>query len=57
MDGELLDNKKKVVKNYIVKQFIKNILSVGFLDSLFNFIIQIFLIFSHLTNINNIFKN
>ena len=57
MDGKLLDSKKEVVEDYIFKWSIKNILSLGFLDSLSSFIILISLIFSHLADISNIFKD
>ena len=57
MYNKLLNGKEEVIKNYIFKQSIKNILSLDFLDSLFSFIILVPLIFSHLTNIRDIPKD
>ena len=57
MNGKLLNSKKEVVRDYILKQFIKNILSLGFLDGFPSLITLVSLIFSHPTNVKDIFKD
>ena len=57
MGCKLLNNGEEVIKDYLFKQFIKNILSLGLLDGLSSFITLVFLIFSYLTNIKDIPKD
>ena len=57
MDGKLLGGRKEVIGDYIFERSVKNTLSLGFLDSFSSFIILIPLIFYHLTNIRDVFKD
>ena len=57
VDGELLGSRKEVIGDYISKRPVKNILSLGFLDSFSNFIVLISLIFCYLINVRDILKD
>jgi len=57
MDRKLLDSREEVIGDYIFKWSVKDILSLGLLDSLSSFIAPVPLIFSHLTNVRDIPKN
>ena len=57
MDSELSGGRKEVVGNYVFERFIKNTLSLDFLDGFPSFIILISLIFCHLTNVKDVFKD
>jgi len=57
MDRKLLDSGEEVIGDYVFKWSIKDILSLGLLDSLSSFIILVPLIFSYLINIRDIPKN
>ena len=57
MDGKLLSGRKEVVGDYVFKRPVKNILSLGFLDSFSSLITLISLILYYLTNVSNILKD
>ena len=57
MDGKLLGSRKEVVGDYVFKWPVKNILSLGLLDSFSSLIILISLILYYLTNVSNILKD
>jgi len=57
VDGKLLGGKKEVVGDYVFQRFVKNILSLGFLNGFSSFIILIPLIFCYLTNIRDVLKD
>jgi len=57
MDCELLDGREEVIGDCIFKWFVKDILSLGLLDSFSSFIILVSLIFSYLTNVKDIPKD
>ena len=57
MGYKLLDSGEEVIGDYIFKRPVKNLLSLGLLDSLSSFITPISLIFSYFTNIRNIPKD
>jgi hypothetical protein len=46
-----------VIGDCVFKRSVKNILFLGFLDSFSSFIVLISLIFYHLTNVRDIFKD
>ena len=57
MDCKLLNSGEKAIKDYLFKQFIKNILFLDLLDGLSSFIILVFLIFNYLANVRDVPKN
>ena len=57
MDYKLLDGGEEVIGDCVFKRPIKNLLSLGLLDSLSSFIIPISLVFSYLTNVRDIPKD
>ena len=57
MDGKLLSGRKEVIGDYVFKRSVKNTLSLGFLDGFSSFVILISLIFYHLANIRDVFKD
>ena len=57
MYSEFLDSRKEVIRDCMFKRSIKNILSLGFLDSLSGFIVLVSLIFSHFANVKDIPKD
>ena len=57
MDGKLLGGRKEVIGDCVFKRSVKDTLSLGFLDGFSSFIILIPLIFYHLTNIRDVFKD
>jgi len=57
MDCELLDSREEVIKDYVFKRSVKDILSLGLLDSFSSFITLVSLIFSHLANVRDIPKD
>jgi hypothetical protein len=57
VNGKLLNSREEVIKDYIFKQSVKNILFLGFLDGFPSLIILVSLIFSHFTNIRDVFKD
>ena len=57
MGCELLNSGEEVVGDYIFKWSVKSLLFLSLLDGFSGFIILVFLIFSHLTNIRDVFKD
>jgi len=57
MDCKLLDGGEEVIGDCVFKRSIKDILSLGLLDSFSSFIAPVSLIFSYLANIRDIFKD
>ena len=57
MDGKLLGGRKEVVGDYIFQRSVKSTLPPGLLDSFSGFIALISLIFYHLANIRDVFKD
>ena len=57
MGYKLLDSGEEVIGDYIFKRSVKNLLSLGLLDSLSSFITPVSLIFSYFTNIRDIPKD
>jgi len=57
MDYKLLDGGEEVIRDYIFKRSVKDILFLGLLDSFFSFITPVSLIFSYLTNVRDIPKD
>ena len=57
MDGKLLGGRKEVVGDYVFQRSVKSILPLGLLDVFSGFIALIPLIFCHLANIRDVFKD